>query len=163
MGRLYCQRARSHRLNTMQVRVKGVGSQPVSVELLVGGRGGDRDVHGSGDGSGVVIGDCHGLIAGGHQGETGESVGAGIGRGEYIERWKLGGCVGSSEVDRTVNDGVALSVVHGGDGRGEGDARNHGGGSADLEGCVGRGAATERCKCQDEGREDVKESHKEIF
>jgi hypothetical protein len=28
---------------------------------------------------------------------------------------------------------------------------------------VGRRAATERCKCQDEGRGDLKESHKEIF
>ena len=68
MGRLHCQRARSHRSSTMQVRAKGVGSDPVSMELLVGGRGGDGDVHGSGDRSGVVVGDCHGLIARGHQG-----------------------------------------------------------------------------------------------
>jgi hypothetical protein len=158
MGGLHCQRARSHRVGTMQMRVKGVGSEALSVELLVGGWGGDGDVHGSGDGSGVVVGDCHGLIAGGHQGETGESVRAGIGCGEDIERWKLGGCVGGGEVDGTVDDRIALSVVHGSDRRGEGDARNYGGGSADLEGCVGGGAATERCKCQDEGCEDVKES-----
>jgi len=96
------------------------------MKLLVGGRGGDGDVRGPGDGSGVVVGDCHGLIAGSHQCETGESVGAGIGCGKDIERWKLGGCVGSSEVDRTVDDGVALPVVDGGHGRGEGDARNYG-------------------------------------
>ena len=120
----------------MQVRAKGVGSEALSVELLVGGRGGDGDVHGSGDWSGVVVGHRHALIAGGRQCETGESVGAGIGCSKDIERWKLGGCVGGGEVDRTVDDGVALPVVDGGHGRGEGDARNYGGRGADLQGCV---------------------------
>ena len=72
------------------------------------------DVHTSSDWSRIVIARRYRLITGRDQSER-ESVRTGVGGGKHVEGRQAGRFIGGREMDRAVNDCVALAVIHGSD------------------------------------------------